>query len=154
MPSPKGLLPAGDRSVCPVANVLDLLGDRWTLLVVRDLLFFRKVRYNELADTLERIPTNILADRLRRLEAAGIVEKGAYQDRPVRYEYRLTARGMDLLPVLREMIGWAKRHIAITGKRPRIRAGRSTGSPGELEPRRGKAHRRLPRFVRPADPPA
>jgi DNA-binding HxlR family transcriptional regulator len=108
--------------------VLDLLGDRWTLLVVRDLLFFRKVRYNELADTLERIPTNILADRLRRLEAAGIVEKGAYQDRPVRYEYRLTARGMDLLPVLREMIGWAKRHIAITGKRPRIRAGRSTGS--------------------------
>jgi DNA-binding HxlR family transcriptional regulator len=118
MESPKGLLPVGDRSVCPIANVLDLLGDRWTLLVVRDLLFFRKVRYNELAATLERIPTNILAERLRRLEAAGIVEKSSYQDRPVRYEYRLTPRGTDLLPVLREMIGWAKRHIAITGKRP------------------------------------
>ncbi len=95
--------------MCPIANALD---------VVRDLLFFGKVRYNELLDSAEGIPTNILADRLRRLEASGIVEKKAYQTRPARYEYRLTPRGADLMPILREMIAWANRHIAGTGKPP------------------------------------
>lgn len=111
-------LPLGDRSVCPVANALDLVGDRWTLLVVRDLLLLRKVRYGELARSLERIPTNILADRLRRLEAAGIVTKRPYQRHPIRYEYRLTRRGADLLPILREMAAWASRHVAGTAKSP------------------------------------
>jgi DNA-binding HxlR family transcriptional regulator len=114
-PSP---LPLSVRSKCPVANALDLLGDRWTLLVVRDLLFFRKVRYKDFAASAERIPTNLLADRLRRLEAAGIVEKSAYQQRPVRHEYRLTRRGRDLLPVLREMVTWANQHIAGTARPP------------------------------------
>jgi len=112
------LLPLSDRSKCPVANALDLLGDRWTLLVVRDLLFFRKVRYKDFAASAEGIPTNLLADRLRRLEAAGIVEKSAYQQRPVRHEYRLTPRGRDLLPVLRELIAWANLHIAGTARPP------------------------------------
>jgi DNA-binding HxlR family transcriptional regulator len=112
------LLPLGNRSVCPVANVLDILGDRWTLLVVRDLLLFRKVRYGELADSLERIPTNLLADRLRRLEKAGVVRRVAYQSRPTRYEYRLTDRGTDLMPILREMAIWAKRHVRGVGARP------------------------------------
>jgi DNA-binding HxlR family transcriptional regulator len=112
------LLPRGDRSKCPVANALDLLGDRWTLLVVRDLLFFKKFRYKDFAASAERIPTNLLADRLRRLEAAGIVEKSAYQQRPVRHEYRLTRRGRDLLPVLRELIAWANLHIAGTARPP------------------------------------
>jgi len=98
--------------------MLDLIGDRWTLLVVRDLRRFRTVRFKNLAESRERIPTNLLADRLRRLEQAGIVEKSAYQQRPVRYEYRLTARGIDLLPVLREMAGWANRHISGTARPP------------------------------------
>jgi DNA-binding HxlR family transcriptional regulator len=106
------------RSNCPIASILDLVGDRWTLLVVRDLRRFRSVRFKDLAETRERIPTNLLADRLRRLEQAGIVEKSAYQERPVRYEYRLTARGIDLLPVLREMAGWANRHISGTARPP------------------------------------
>ncbi|MDQ6893858.1 MAG: helix-turn-helix transcriptional regulator [Acidobacteriota bacterium] len=112
------LLPLSDRSKCPVANALDLLGDRWTLLVVRDLLFFQKVRYKDFASSAERIPTNLLADRLRRLEAAGILAKKAYQKHPVRYEYRLTPRGADLLPVLREMVTWANLHIAGTARPP------------------------------------
>jgi DNA-binding HxlR family transcriptional regulator len=118
VPLPTAALPLGERSKCPVANALDVVGDRWTLLVVRDLLFFGKVRYNELLGSSERIPTNILADRLRRLQESGIVEKKSYQTRPPRYEYRLTQRGADLLPILREMIVWANRHIAGTGKPP------------------------------------
>ena len=112
------LLPLSDRSKCPIANALDVLGDRWTLLVVRDLLFFGKVRYKELAASTERIPTNLLADRLRRLEAAGIIEKRPYQKRPVRYEYGLTRRGRDLLPLMREMVTWANQHIAGTARPP------------------------------------
>ena len=111
-------LPVSRRSNCPIANILDLVGDRWTLLVVRDLLLFRKVRYKDLAGSRERIPTNLLADRLRRLEELGIVEKTPYQQRPVRHEYRLTPRGRDLLPVLREMVGWANRHISGTARPP------------------------------------
>ncbi len=111
-------LPLGERSRCPIANALDVVGDRWTLLVVRDLLLFRKVRFNELLDSAEGIPTNILADRLRRLQAAGVVEKTAYQTRPPRYEYRLTPRGADLLAILREMVAWSNRHIAGTGRPP------------------------------------
>jgi DNA-binding HxlR family transcriptional regulator len=67
------------RSRCPIANALDLLGDRWTLLVVRDLLFTGRVRFKELLASPENIPTNILADRLRRLEDSGIVDKRVYQ---------------------------------------------------------------------------
>ena len=111
-------LPLGDRSKCPIANALDIVGDRWTLLVVRDLLLFRNVRFNELLLSAEGIPTNILADRLRRLEASGIVEKTRYQERPPRFEYRLTPRGADLLPILRELIAWSNRHISGTGRPP------------------------------------
>lgn len=118
MPRRPPLLPLGDRSVCPVANALDVVGDRWTLLVVRDLLLFHKVRFGELAQSLEAIPTNILADRLRRLEDAGIVRRKAYQRHPVRYEYRLTERGADLLPILREMAAWAHRHVRGAGRTP------------------------------------
>ena len=123
MADPPPLLPLSDRSKCPIANALDLLGDRWTLLVVRDLLFFKKVRYKDFAASAERIPTNLLADRLRRLEAAGIVEKSVYQERPVRHEYRLTPRGTDLLPVLREIVKWANLHVAGTARPPARLAG-------------------------------
>jgi DNA-binding HxlR family transcriptional regulator len=100
------------RSGCPVANTLDIVGDRWTLLVVRDMLFFRKVRYSELlAASPESIPTNILADRLRVLEKSGIVRRRLYQRRPDRYEYLLTPRGIDLAGMLLEMIRWGNRHV-------------------------------------------
>ena len=98
------------RSACAVANSLDLVGDKWSLLVVRDLLHGKRT-YKELADSPEGIPTNILADRLRRLEDAGIVSSTPYQERPVRYAYALTAKGKDLGDVLLAFVRWGKRHI-------------------------------------------
>jgi len=74
MPSSECLdLPEDRRSVCPIATTLDLLGDKWTLLVVRDLLFVGKRRFGEFLESPEGIPTNILTDRLRRLEEHGVV---------------------------------------------------------------------------------
>jgi DNA-binding HxlR family transcriptional regulator len=99
------------RSDCPVSNTLDILGDRWTLIVVRDL-FLGKRRYGELAAATEKIPTNILADRLKLLQAYGVIERMAYQERPKRYEYRLTEKGRDLAPVLRAMVKWGRKHTA------------------------------------------
>ena len=113
---PESELPPGARSICPIANTLDLLGDKWTLLVVRDLLFFDKHRFGDFATSLEGIPTNILADRLRRLEESGIVVKVPYSSRPKRYEYHLTAKGADLHPILFAMVQWAGRHVPGVGK--------------------------------------
>src|SRR5690242_20752628 len=98
------------RSPCAVASSLDIVGDKWSLLVVRDLLH-GKHTYKELADSPERIPTNILADRLRRLEEAGIISSTPYQQRPVRYAYTLTPKGKDLGDVLLAFVRWGKRHI-------------------------------------------
>jgi DNA-binding HxlR family transcriptional regulator len=98
------------RSACPIANALDLVGDRWTLLVIRDLLFLGKRRFGELLGSPEGIPTNILSDRLRRLEEGGLVEKVPYQLRPPRYEYQITPKGVDLFPVLKAMAEWSLRH--------------------------------------------
>jgi DNA-binding HxlR family transcriptional regulator len=98
------------RSACAIANSLDILGDKWSLLVVRDLLH-GKHTYGELAHSPERIPTNILADRLKRLEAAGIVTSTPYQERPVRYAYTLTAKGSALGDVLLAFVRWGKHHI-------------------------------------------
>ena len=98
------------RSSCPAACALDLAGDRWTLLVVRDLLRGRTT-YGELAGSPEGIPTNILADRLRRMERAGLIKAVPYQQRPVRYAYSLTEKGRGLHDVLRAVARWGHRHI-------------------------------------------
>lgn len=103
--------PEGYRSTCPIANLLDIVGDKWTLLVVRDLLMLNKRRYGEFQSSPEAIPTNILAERLKRLEAAGLVKKEFYQDNPPRAEYFLTRKGADLGPVLKAMGQWGKQHI-------------------------------------------
>ena len=102
------------RSNCPIANVLDIIGDKWTLLVVRDLLLLGKRRYGEFQSSAESIPTNILAERLKRLEAAGIVKKEFYQDKPPRAEYFLTTKGAELAPILKSTAEWGCRHIAGT----------------------------------------
>src|SRR4029077_12456668 len=78
-----------ERSECPITNVLDLLGDRWTILVIRDLVLGKR-RYQEFMSSPEQIASNILADRLKRLEAGGLVARRTYQENPARYEYFLT----------------------------------------------------------------
>jgi DNA-binding HxlR family transcriptional regulator len=99
------------RSDCAIAGTLDLVGDRWSLLIVRDLLFRGELRFGELAASTEGVPTNTLTDRLRRLEDSGIVASEPYSDRPVRYRYRLTDRGRDLAPILDAMATWGVRHL-------------------------------------------
>lgn len=107
---------ADHRLPCPIACLLDLVGDRWTLLVIRDL-FFGFSRYGHFVRAPEGIPTNILADRLERLATAGLVTKKAYQTNPVRYDYLPTPKGKDLKPVLDAMQVWGLRHIPETRTR-------------------------------------
>ncbi len=105
------------RSPCPIATTLDIVGDRWTLVVVRDLLTGKK-RFSEFLDSPEGIATNVLSDRLALIEQAGLVTKAPYQLRPKRFEYTLTTKGEDLLPTLQEMSRWANRHIRGTWTPP------------------------------------
>lgn len=98
------------RSPCAVACSLDLVGDKWSLLVVRDLLR-GNVTYGDLQNSPEGIPTNILADRLKKLEEARLISKSAYQEHPVRYAYELTEKGKDLGDVLLAYVRWGKKYI-------------------------------------------
>ena len=95
------------RSNCPISITLEMLGDSWSLLVVRDLLFTGATRFNEFLGGEEKIATNILSDRLQRLERAGIIEKLSDPDDGRRHIYRLTEKGIDLAPVLIEIVLWA-----------------------------------------------
>lgn len=98
------------RSDCPLNTTLEVLGDRWSLLIVRDLMFKGRTTYKDFLAGGEGIATNVLANRLRRLEAEGLIEKGRDAADARRLIYRLTARGLALAPVLVEMIVWGARH--------------------------------------------
>lgn len=95
---------------CPVANTLDIVGDRWTLLVVRDLLRGR-TRFSELQQSVEGIPTSILSNRLKLLEAEGIVVRRMYSDHPPRAEYLLTPKGHALGVVVGALATWGETYI-------------------------------------------
>jgi DNA-binding HxlR family transcriptional regulator len=97
------------RSTCPVACTLDLVGDRWTLLVVRDLMRNRR-RFGELLDSPERIPTNILADRLKRLEREGVISSSRYNEHPPRFQYTLTEKGLELSRAISALASWGLKH--------------------------------------------
>src|SRR5688572_7524456 len=105
------------RSDCAIAATLDIVGDRWSLLVVRDLLFRDNLRYGDLAGSAESMPTNTLADRLRKLTDAQIIEREQYSSRPARYSYRLTDRGRALAPVVDAIATWGTTHIPGTTRR-------------------------------------
>ncbi len=100
----------GRRSGCPVSVSLEILGDRWSLLIIRDLMVRGLRTFKDFQESGEGIATNILADRLRKLKASGIIlsEKGDPDKR--RLNYRLTEKGIDLAPVLLEMLIWGARH--------------------------------------------
>jgi DNA-binding HxlR family transcriptional regulator len=97
------------RSDCPISNGLDFFGDKWSLLIMRDLLFREKSRYGEFLDSEEGIATNILAERLERLEHTGFIrrEPGASLGRQT---YAPTDKGKDLIPVLFEILLWSAKH--------------------------------------------
>ena len=99
------------RSLCPVSRSLDLMGDKWTLLIMRDVLIFDCRTFADFSKCSERIPTNLLSDRLKKLVAIGLLEKKQYHSRPVRYAYVPTSRGEDLRPVLQAMKAFGERHL-------------------------------------------
>ena len=98
------------RSDCPLSVSLEIFGDRWTLLIVRDLMFNGATTFGELLEGEEKIASNVLTDRLNRLEQHKIVSRQPDANDARRYIYRLTAKGIDLAPVLVEMIVWAAHH--------------------------------------------
>jgi DNA-binding HxlR family transcriptional regulator len=98
------------RSRCPINIGLELFGDRWSLLIVRDLLFKGTDHFNGFLESQEKIATNILADRLVKLEAAGILERRPDSQDARRVRYRLSEKGYALAPVLIEIILWADAH--------------------------------------------
>ena len=115
------------RSVCPVACTLDLLGDRWTLLVIRDL-FAGKARFQEFCASPERIATNILAERLKRLVEQQFVTTKPIAERTGAVSYHLTARGQALLPVLEALRDFGLAEVP--------------GTEARIQPLRGRARRR------------
>lgn len=99
------------RSACSISRVLEVAGDKWTLLVVRDMLWHGKHTFQALQGSGENIPTNILSERLRRLMHWGLVAREPYQDKPVRYTYTLTPKGRSLEPVLLHLMRWGHYHL-------------------------------------------
>ena len=98
------------RSGCPVSIALELLGDRWSLLIVRDLMVRGYRTFKEFQESGEGIATNILADRLQKLQMAGIITSETRHTDGRRVNYALTEKGIDLAPVLLELLIWAARH--------------------------------------------
>jgi DNA-binding HxlR family transcriptional regulator len=98
------------RSGCPLNASVEILGDRWSLLIIRDMMLRGFSSFKEFLESHERIATNILADRLRKLEAYGIISTARDPSDGRRLIYSLTAKGIDLAPVLTEMVLWAAAH--------------------------------------------
>ena len=94
------------RSHCPINYTLEHFGDKWSFLIIRDLMFKGKRHYNEFLEAGENVSTSVLGDRLKKLEEVGIISRGADTVKKSRIRYSLTKKGIDLLPILIEMIVW------------------------------------------------
>jgi len=102
------------RTHCPISFALDFFGDKWTFLIIRDLAFKGKHFYNEFLAAEEGIATNILSDRLKKLELIGIISSKKIKEKRIRKKYTLTDKGKDLIPTLIEMIIWSYKHDSET----------------------------------------
>jgi DNA-binding HxlR family transcriptional regulator len=98
------------RSDCPISTALDLFGDKWSLLIIRDMMFKGKNTYGEFLEAGEGISTNILADRLCQLECGGIISKHKHPESKAKVLYKLTEKGIELVPTLVEVIEWSEKH--------------------------------------------
>jgi DNA-binding HxlR family transcriptional regulator len=106
----RGKAESKPRSGCPVSISLELLGDRWSLLIIRDLMVRGLRRFKEFQQSGEGIATNVLADRLRRLEEVGIIASERESNDARKLNYRLTEKGIDLAPLLLDLLLWGARH--------------------------------------------
>lgn len=100
---------------CNIAQTLNIIGDKWTLLILRQIMNGKKT-YKEILDGLDGIPTNMLSNRLKSLEADGLVKTNLYSERPPRYEYNLTISGIDLTDVFNSLIMWGDKHLKVCYK--------------------------------------
>lgn len=98
------------QTKCPITFALDIFGDKWSLLIVRDMLFKRKRYYGEFLNSAEKISTNILANRLAKLEAEKIISKQRDPQNAAKYIYQLTDKGKELVPLMLEMIEWSTKY--------------------------------------------
>ena len=108
----------GRRSACPIAGSLDVLGDPWGLVIVRDLMFRDNHEYGDFLGSEESITTNVLADTLTRLTEAGIVQRIAHPTESNKFIYRLTEMGIDLLPLVIELSHWGVKYVPGNGGPP------------------------------------
>lgn len=109
-----------DEPNCPIRFALDLFGDKWTLLILRDVLFFQKKYYQDFLDSDERISTNILANRLQNLEAEGFLNKDQDPTNKKKFIYSPTEKSLDLLPFLMEMVFWSVKYDDNTAAPPHV----------------------------------
>ncbi|WP_345954439.1 helix-turn-helix domain-containing protein [Mucilaginibacter sp. PAMB04168] len=98
------------RSNCPIAYSLDYLGDKWALLILRDLIFTNKASYGDFLASEEKIATNILADRLKLLETTGFINSTVSTEKKNKFVYSLTEKGIDLIPVIVELMIWGSKY--------------------------------------------
>jgi DNA-binding HxlR family transcriptional regulator len=101
------------RSDCPLSCSLDIFGDKWSLLIIRDLMFNKKCTYGDFLKSAEGIATNILASRLQALEETKIIEKLNHPESKAKVLYRLTQKGIELLPIIIEIHLWAEKYFTI-----------------------------------------
>ena len=99
------------RSTCPISSALDIVGDKWSLLIIRDIMFGKKTTFGDFATSTEKMASSILADRLLKLENFGIINKGKLPDDKKKNIYTLTQRGIELLPIVIEMILWSDSNL-------------------------------------------
>ena len=108
------------RSDCPISCSLDVWGDKWSLLIIRDLLFKKQCTYGDFLKSEEKIATNILASRLQTLEENGVIEKLAHPDSKAKMLYKLTQKGIDLLPLMIEINLWANKYFDLPDDRKAV----------------------------------
>lgn len=99
------------RSDCPISCALDIWGDKWSLLIIRDIMFFKKRSYSDFLNSGEGIATNILASRLQTLEENGLIQKSGHPENKVKVLYKLSQKGIDLMPVFIEVYLWAEKYF-------------------------------------------
>ena len=105
------------QSSCPVARTLDLIGERWTILLLRDLFLHGPRRFQDFQESLGGVAPHTLSARLKDLEASGLIERRAYSEHPPRLEYHLTDKGKSLGPVLKALRDWGRQHADVRGSR-------------------------------------
>lgn len=104
------------KSLCPVNQYLEVFGDKWTLLIIRDMMFVGKRYFNELRDSDEKIASNILTDRLNKLEISGVIIKTKDSNHKQKNIYTLTKLGIDLIPIIVKMASWSLEHRKLSKK--------------------------------------